>query len=502
MSTTNKHTNLAIGAVFTPAKWAEFAIDEFGLLEKWLSGKTIFDPTMGDGGLLETLIAKGIAGGKKIDELPVENLYGVELNSRFYQAFFERINKKYGIVLPKENFRNMDIFHFPATQKFDIIFGNPPWKTFADLPEAYKEFIKPKFLAYDLVSGTAQQLLLGGSRIDIAALVIKKTIAENLQSHGEAIYFVPLSLFLNDGSHQGFRNYKVNDALFAVEKLYDFHDSHAFENISTRYGLAKFVRDIPQQFPVAYLQRQGSRWKKYCAAPLLYNNDAWSVTAPKEITLLKDFRSIVLQKDSAPRQGINTCGANTVFFFTDCREAGDNHYLLNNTHVLPKKYIFPLLTGSNFKTSQQACKWVLLPYDMQTGKPLNWSEIAQEETLSEYFLKHRSALQNRKGTLINTWIKKGIWWALLGVGKYNFYPYKIVWEAYGRTSFEPQIIDGHWQANQSLQAFIPVKSRQEAEEIHRQLADKRIENYLRSRMMSGGMSWAQPGTIKKLVTYS
>lgn len=88
---------------------------------------------------------------------------------------------------------------------------------------------------------------------------------------------------------------------------------------------------------------------------------------------------------------------------------------------------------------------------------------------------------------------------MLGVGNYNFFPYKIVWEAYGRTVFKPQVFEGSWQANQSLQAYIPCKTRDEAEGVLLKLEDKRIEEYLLSLKMEGTMNWAQPGKIKKLI---
>lgn len=90
---------------------------------------------------------------------------------------------------------------------------------------------------------------------------------------------------------------------------------------------------------------------------------------------------------------------------------------------------------------------------------------------------------------------------MLGVGEYNFFPYKIVWEAYGKTTFNPKIFEGHWQANQSLQAFIPVRTLDEAHRILNELLDERIENYLLSLKMEGTMNWAQPGKIKKLIRY-
>jgi flavoprotein len=78
---------------------------------------------------------------------------------------------------------------------------------------------------------------------------------------------------------------------------------------------------------------------------------------------------------------------------------------------------------------------------------------------------------------------------------------KLCGEAYGKSNFNPLIFEGKWQANQSLHAYIPVKSIEEAKRIQKELCNKDIENYLLSLKMEGTMSWAQPGKIKKFIEY-
>lgn len=169
--------------------------------------------------------------------------------------------------------------------------------------------------------------------------------------------------------------------------------------------------------------------------------------------------------------------------------------------VLPRQFVFPLLTAKNFRNEDYTPhKWVFLPYRTD-GRPLEPRQIVEDKILSNYLLTKEQTLKNRKGTMLSAWISKGYWWAMLGVGDYNFAPYKIVWEAYGKSDFEPRIFDGNWQVNQSLQAYIPLKTMHEAEAILEKLQDKRIEKYLHSLKMEGTMNWAQPGKIKKLVRF-
>lgn len=501
---------LQIGAIFTPLEWAEFAIRQFDLFEKWMSGKTIFDPTMGEGNLLEALVKTGLKKGFRLEDLPVNRLFGAELNSDYFERFFLKMKTLYGLEMPLENFWNADIFFLEQEQQFDILFGNPPWQNFTDLPETCKQRLKPKFFEYDLV-GNAQDLLLGGSRIDLAALVIQKTIEKNLKKSGEAVFFMPLSLLLNDGANKHFRTYRVNGTHFRIESVFDFNDAPVFEGVATRHGLVKFVRDIRQGFPIPFKRWGNGVWVDYVAKPAFHPNDPLSVSALEEEDLMSDFEPIVLPKTATPRQGVNACGANDWFFFEDCElldeylcEVTVNEKSASNGDrkaVLPRRYVYPLLTAKNFREAKpQVRKWVLLPYS-PNGKPLEPRQVLADKYLSKYLLDNRKHLESRKGTMLSAWLNKGYWYALLGVGDYNFYPWKIVWEAYGKTSFEPRIFEGHWQANQSLQAYIPMKSRQEAEEILEKLRDKRIENYLRSLKMEGTMNWAQPGKIKKLVRF-
>ncbi|GAB4245438.1 MAG: hypothetical protein Kow0027_05820 [Saprospiraceae bacterium] len=490
--------SLKIGDVFTPLKWGEFAIERFKIFDDWLAGCSIFDPTMGTGNLLEALILYGKKHGYSIEQLPTERLFGNELNSTYYDIALKKFRTKFNLDM-SANFWNEDILKLPK-QKFDILLGNPPWQNFVDLPDKYKAKIKSEFFKYDLI-GNSQNLLLGGSRIDIAALIIQKTIQDFLNKGGNAYFFMPLSLLLNDGANQQFRTYKINNTDYAPLKVYDFNDAKVFEGVATRYGLVHFKRNVKSSFPITYERHENGKWKTFCAKPLLHHTNPLSIMDIDAEDILKDFKPISINKESTPRQGVNTCGANNILFFKSYEQIDDSRCLVDNKIVLPSKYVYPLLTARNFKEINcPAQKWVLLPY-AQNGKPLEERQVKSEPELYRYLLTHQAHLTSRKGSLIGAWIKKGYWWALLGVGPYNFMPYKIVWEAYGKKEFHPIIVEGVWQANQSLQAFIPTRTIEEAQQILQELKNPAVEAYLLSLKMEGTMNWAQPGKIKKLIKY-
>ncbi|MBU0486775.1 MAG: SAM-dependent DNA methyltransferase [Bacteroidetes bacterium] len=494
--------DLQIGDVFTPLIWGEFAIDKFNIFSKWLNGASVFDPTMGEGNLLEALITFGLAKGHRLDTLPTNRLYGNELNTYYFNQALNKFREKYGLDM-SQNFTNEDVLRLNPT-KHDIVFGNPPWQNFVDLPESYKEQIKSYFFKFDLI-GNSQNLLLGGSRIDIAALIIQIAIKDFLKPNGEAIIFMPLSLFLNDGANRSFRTYSIGEVKYCVDTVFDFNDEDVFGGIATRYGLSHFIRDKNPVFPIPYFRNENGTWNKYDAKPMFHATDPLSIISNEEGGNFDNIKPVLLKKESSPRQGINTCGANDVYFFDFINEVNEDLVCVSNKTkeniILPKKFVFPLITSKEFKGEiPPPSKWVLLPYN-KNGKPLEWKQIQQFPELSMYLESNKDILQGRKGVMLNAILKRGHWWAMLGVGEYNFFPHKIVWEAYGKTSFNPTIFEGNWQANQSLQAFIPVKTLPEAQRIQMELSDKQIENYLLSLKMEGTMNWAQPGKIKKLIKY-
>ena len=489
----NDHSiDVEIGAVFTPMKWGKYACERYGITNAWLNGAQIFDPTMGEGDLLLALIESGLNRGVELDDLPMQNLYGNEVHPRIYQ---KAQGKLASFGLSSNQISNEDFFKLKP-RSFDFIFGNPPWLNYHDLPESYKPFIRDKFKELGLVS-SGKIMLLGNSRIDISALVVQLSIIQFLAPMGKAVFFLPFSLFLNEGASNTFRNYQLDSTVFGLKELIDLNDVNAFPGISTRYGIACFERDQITQYPVSYVELTESEEHNFVAQPISAPTSALQVIQANDARTIEPYKLHELQR---ARQGINTCGRNALFFFNELEFDGE-HGIIDG-HLIPKKYIHPLLCSANFKDSVvRPLKWVLLPYN-SAGKVLNPSEIDQEKGLWNYLNSIKESLITRKGTMINSHIDRGNWWALLGVGPYNFAPYKVVWEAYGRSSFKPRIFEGKYQANQSLQAFIPCKSLEQANEILDFLGQDEIEHYLKSFRMDGSMNWAQPGKINQLFKLS
>ena len=486
------------GVVFTPKTLADFIVKRFGIYERWLEGASVCDPTAGDGAFINALVHEALRNRVSLTRELLSRLFYVERNDLFARAFVNRFRTGYKIEFPEGNIFVCDVVTETPDLRVDILLGNPPWVNFADLDDQYKQKLKPFFFSSGLVL-MPQALLLGSSRMDVAALVIAQSINALLSDHGHAVFLVPLSVFLNEGAHAGFRHYRLpRGKSYAVREIYDFADHALFEGANTRFGIALFERDEKPSYPIPYHVLEGSDWKRNYAKPFPNAFSALSVHAsPDGLASLGSHGRIVLREDQKPRQGINTCGANKIFVFEERPE------------FLPHDLVYPLLTKDCFQGGDlvsEPTRFIFVPHDHSIGKPLDHRTLADHfPSAWSYLQEHRQDLSQRKGSLIGSWIKRGFWWACLGVGPYSFSPFKVVWEALGRSEFQPIIAgdaDGsQWQGNQALHAYVPCRDREEAEAVRCQLQQPFVEQYLLSCRMGGTRNWAQPGRLKNLVKF-
>lgn len=479
-----------IGQVYTPLKWAKWLIHRWQVFDAWIDGASICDPTAGEGVFALALLELAQEKNMRVTNEMVGRIALVELCSLSLKRFQAKAREEYNIEFPEENLINQDIILSCLQTSFDIIVGNPPWSNFTDLPDGYKKEIKIHFLNEGLVPDK-KKVLLGSSRTDLAALVVKIILGKLLKPRGRAILFVPSSLFLGDDAHRGFRNYTANGRPFSVRKVFEFSATEVFAGVGTQYCCAEFACDQEPIFPVSYMRECSAEWMEHQAYPLKMKDDQWRVLPLGSANNVDNFVDISLQTHQQPRQGVNTCGANDVFIFGEYPNA------------LPGQFLFPLLIKEHWSGREGQSRWILLPYNQLTGKPLSWKEIESHQELAEYLTKHKSTLSMRKGTLIRSSIDKGTWWALLGVGVYSFAPFKVAWQAYGKKEFRPIVVssvnDLPWQGNQAMHAFIPCWSESDANRIKVELDSPLVTEFLKQLNGEGKCNWAQPGKIKKLL---
>lgn len=487
-----------IGAVFTPLLQAQKTIIDRGLYANWISGASILDPTAGSGHFIEAFIKTARERGDRLSGKRLARLCAVEMQPRFIDDFHLRIEKEYSISFPRDRFMEGDYLFTHLTEEFDFLLGNPPWLNFCDLEETYKEKLKPRFIQSGL-TGNKKDLLLGSSRIDLAALIVTEAIKKNLKNRGKAFFYLPLSLFLGEGAHKPFR-ILLDNGLFSLDTIDDFRDLPLFPGVSTRYGFAAFTKGLRTDYPVPYriFTPEGTcvNWQ---ASPLDGTGSPLLAGPRNKKT---EIPRITISPLSKPRQGLNTCGANSIFIFDRITGYEGNILTLRNKEgeaSLPSSLIYPLIGSGQFSVNGEH-RYVFLPYN-RNGKVLTPDELSQYPDAENYLKGHQKRLEQRKGVLIGSAIKKGLWWSLLGVGPYSFAPWKVVWEAYGKKEFRPQLFSAEegqpWQPNQALQAFLSFQDEDEARRVMTELENPLIEEILKMQGMEGTCNWAQPGKMMR-----
>lgn len=487
-----------IGAVFTPLTYARDTILTTGLYDRWREGAVILDPTAGNGNFIESFLKIARERGEELQAKDLKNLYAIEMQEKYICEFHHKIKTEYKVDFPKKNFIQGDYLFSDLKIQADYLLGNPPWLNYCDLENHYKEKIKHFFLETGLAT-SKKKLLLGSSRIDMAALIIVEAIRKNLKNGGEALFYLPLSLFLNDGAHNGFRSI-INSGRFSLNYIHDYKKHPIFPDVSTRYGFASFTKGKKTDYPVYYgLMQSDSSLEAQEVSPIGEPESPYIIHKKDETW---EIPSIEIDKTNKPRQGLNTCGANRLFIFDSKAEKTEDLWEMKNREIsalLPGDLIYPLIGAKQFQNNKNH-RYVFLPYN-HNGKVLSKEELQSYPEAWNYLKSHYKTLRNRKGVLIQSSIQKGFWWSLLGIGPYSFSPWKVVWEAYGKKEFKAIVFSSEsekiWQPNQALQAFVPMQNQKDAEKMVKQLNNPLIEKILRDQGMEGTCNWAQPGKMMK-----
>ena len=495
-----KAQNPSIGRIFTPLNWAQWLAKKSGAYLAWRSGASVLDPTCGDGAFLEALISIHLQEHASVSSEMLSRLYGIEIVPEDKKAFLQRMKSRYSIEFPNDNFLCSDILDEQADIKCDFLIGNPPWSNFTDLPQYAKDSWADAFIKHGLVK-SKKDVLLGKSRADFCALIIKKAIDLNLRANGRASFFAPLSILFNDGANDEFRPHPNSSHGYSITSIWDFEGNGVFDGVATRYGAIDFAKCESQKWPVPTWVQADGEWRELSSTSCDRRSGGW--VRHEKGQLATSAPRIIASLDNKPRQGVNTCGANDVFIFSKTSQGLVDKN--GNIVDLEADLLFPLMERSIFQASTtepgEALKWILIPHDTKTGKCLSRDELSKFPKSERYLLQHEQRLRNRKGTIIRTSISKGRWWSLLGVGRYSFARYKVAWEALGQKAFRPVLIDGIWQGNQAMHAFCPCSSKEEGVNIRNALAVREVEAWLKSFSMSGTCNWAQPGKVAKVFDF-
>lgn len=346
--------------------------------------------------------------------------------------------------------------------KVHIIAGNPPWIRWSELPEEYRERIKPTCEQYDIFSETS---FFGGNELDISG-IIAYAVTDRWLEEGGLLAFVITQVHFQAPSSQGFRSFQLPDqSPLGVSRVHDFTNVRPFPGLANKPAVFTWRRGTTTTYPVDYTvwakKERGSipeeapleevydlieaRDRK--AIPLPPDN-RWSILPPEYFDLADKLKGG--SRAWRGRKGIMT-DLNAAYFVELVGPGNSPDLVRIRTHPeigrkavpflewnIEAALVYPLLKGAkdfsafSYTVSDLAA---IVPNKVITSIP---SEASFSNTYPEayrYFQRVNSVMDVNGVPLLenrSTWRTRmkpqgAPFYAIYNVGSYTFAPFKVVW---------------------------------------------------------------------------
>jgi hypothetical protein len=175
-----------------------------------------------------------------------------------------------------------------AMGKFHFIAGNPPWVRWSELPETYRQTIKPTCDTYNIFSSTP---FFGGNELDISGM-ISYTVTDKWLEPGGKLGFVITQIHFQAPSSEGFRRFQLPDRThLRVEQVDDWTQVRPWgTKLANKPAVFVWIKGRATSYPVPYYKwrRKGSR--------VIQMYDPWNHVAPHLIK--EDLAAVAIPPDS------------------------------------------------------------------------------------------------------------------------------------------------------------------------------------------------------------
>jgi len=356
--------------------------------------------------------------------------------------------------------------------QFDYIVGNPPWVNWENLPDRYRKSIAPIWLSYELFQQRGMRAAF--TKDDISILMTYVVSDRLLKDGGKLGFVITQSVFKSELGGRGFRRFRIsqnNEQEIPLRVLHvdDMVTLQPFEGASNRTAVLILEKGKPTKYPVSY-----TVWRKEKGASFSYDNtlkevtnstkrmnfvaepvnlgdltSSWLTARPKA---LKAIRKVLGRSDYEAHEGVNTGGANGVYWVKVVMKRPDGLLVVRNltedgrirveevTEPIEPDLLYPLLRGRDVgRWKAEPSALILLTHlpgerlnaipekEMQTRFPYTYS----------YLKRFEKVLLQRGGWEVKQMIKAGKpFYSMSEIGDYTFAPWKVVWreQASGMTA--------------------------------------------------------------------
>jgi hypothetical protein len=340
--------------------------------------------------------------------------------------------------------------------------GNPPWVNWESLPDDYRQETAPLWAAHELFPHKGFDAILGKSKDDISVLMTYVALDKYVRDGGRLGFLITQSVFKTAGAGQGFRRFRLGDGTpLGVVHVDDMADLKPFEGASNRTAIVVLERGRTTRYPVKY-----SHWYKPGGGSVIPEDVTLEEIKKEEIAAYREFyaepvneadptspwitgrkpalkaaKKVIGASDYQAREGVNTGGANGVYWLEIVGRRPDGLVVISNftegakrkvenvQTAIESDLLYPLLRGRDVH------RWQATPsaYVLVTHEPRMKLKAISEEEMAVRLPKTYAYLKYfeddlRKRSIYGRYFKKSDpFYTMFALGKYTFAPYKVMW---------------------------------------------------------------------------
>lgn len=455
-SVVSRELRLALGEYYTPRGVAELAVDALDAADP--ERATFLDPGCGSGVFLSVCIDRKLSAMEgerppaEIVDAVTDSVVGIDLNPVAVKSaklnyllsllpVLEEADTD-GVELPVFLTDALGLAHDDpisfAGETFeptaDYLVGNPPWVPWSRLSETAKTRWRETYADaddLDLLPHEGLDSRLGHANDDISLPFVWVCIHRYLTEGGGASFVLKRDVTKGPAGKL-LRTLRVGDRPLALDRIHDFNRLRPFgEQVGANAAVYALRADADHSFPVDAISwtESGSS----ASSPDFATAEAMRETLDAErvgvVPVDDGERASAWIRADAERAALGECAHEIRHGVKD--DAQDVFSISRDELAdLEPELVYPYLK------SRHVVKYGLFGHELRLV-PLRKANEDNEETLKsryhetyDYLQSHREALENRS----SSWLDKGPFYNVFGLGEYTWSDYKVVW---CRLGFKP-----------------------------------------------------------------
>ncbi len=341
--------------------------------------------------------------------------------------------------------------------QFDYIVGNPPWVNWEHLPDEYRKSIVDIWNEMNL--GATVHL---GKKWDISYLMTQVSAHHLLKKNGKLGFVITQSVFKTNLGARGFRRFQLPDGTpLRVLGVDDMVSLNPFEGASNRTAVMVLQKGQPTQYPVPYTvwrKEKGARFTyestldevvdatqrlHFVAEPVDPNDpiSPWLTARPKA---LRAVRKVLGKSDYKAHEGVNTGGANAVYWVEVVYRRPDGLMVVRNltegakvkvdevTEPLEPDLLYPLLRGRDVRRWRaEPSAFIIMTYP-EAGE-IDLEEMQKRFPRTYVYFKRFEAVLKQRAHYRHYFGPSGKPFFTIMQMPGSFAPWKVVWREVSHT---------------------------------------------------------------------